>query len=180
MRAKLALTVPLILSLVALCQDHPYNQIRITYLIQATELVQNGFGDVDQFCVSVQPDGKFHMEKGGMGSYGAMKPKIYEGQLSDAELEGLRNILAAEDFKKIKVIPKPTMEVTRMTGSMTVNVHDGIRSQSFFVSTEQQAKEFKDSLKPFRSWLTSMKRKKLPEMKNAESNACSGGIVMPQ
>lgn len=180
MRTRLAFTVPLILSIAALCQDHPYSQVRITYLIQATEFVQNGFGDVDQFCVSVMPDGKFHMEKGGMGNYGAMKPKIFEGQLSDAELEGLRNILAAEDFKKIHVIPKPTMEVTHSTGSMTVNIHDGTRSQNFFVSTEQQEKEFKDSLKPFRSWLTSMKKRKLPEMKNAESNACSGGFVMPQ
>jgi hypothetical protein len=145
------------------------------HLLFAEQSTQNSInGGTSNICYLVMKDGSFRFEKYYQDADTRPDPKVYEGKLTDADMEQLRAILTAPDFRAVKSERKSGTTYYKDLNLLraTAYTQEDAPPQDFFFWEVEERKQYLKALKPFEEWLKSLAKRKIPQNKTAKANNC--------
>lgn len=125
-------------------------------------------------CILIHPDGSFHREHQQMDTAGVNWTDIYEGKLSQPQLDGLVAAVDTAEFKTIAATtPMGGLRHVKADESLIVNIFRGMSSQAFALMDSAERKPHEQTVKPLLTWWKAIERQKLPKLKGAKPTGCS-------
>ncbi len=128
--------------------------------------------EVTSTCIYVLPDGRYHLERLFNPPDRDSEIHIYEDRLSAEDLQVLRTILDAPEFRQLNSLPGGVRPPHSQVEKLAVEVWREPEPQAFDFRNLEDPQPFKGPLKPFLSWLKSMERRKSGQLKDPIPNGC--------
>jgi hypothetical protein len=143
-----------------------------------------GTTEVTRRCIRIQPDGRFHREKGSLES----KAKFGEaGQLSSTELAQLKAMLDDPEFKSYRQDPNAFLKTDRPSLGYRLGheifklsiARDGVHHQDLFFDNEPNASAAPAKIQALQHFLRDLERRKDPTLKRVPADGCRPHVNRP-
>jgi hypothetical protein len=135
--------------------------------------VQPGSMSTEQYCTLVFADHHFHTEKATLHHGKDSDRKVYEGELSETDWNGLNGILDSKEFREIKVPPTVAPLVMQDSHPYDISVAREGNFQNMEFLDGKSLKPYEPQIKPLLQWWKSFRGRHLPESKAPASDRCS-------
>ena len=135
--------------------------------------VQPSSMSADQYCTVVFSDHRFHSEKATLHHGKDLDRKVFEGQLSVEQWNGLASILDGKDLRELKVPPYVPPLVMQDTHPYAISIAREGHFQNFEFLDSKSLKPYQSQVKPLLQWWKTIRGQKMQSSSAPKSERCS-------
>ncbi len=165
----LFLSFSLLLSLEAAALDGKSEPASIRLFLSE---VEPSSMSADHYCTVVFSDHRFHSEKAVLHHGKDLDRKVFEGELSEEQWNGLASILDNKDLRELKIPPYVPPLVMQETHPYSISIARDGHFQNFEFMDGKSLKPYQSQLKPLLQWWKTVRRQKMEPSNAPKSERC--------